>query len=385
MSEQLYGHEGIEADMGYVPMPAPTTDEPSPELEHAEAIRKWADDRAQQSRPIVERSYFDEADKPQEKNKTVEMDRAARDLSENREAEAAIAEMDRNAQLAAEIDQARGLRPQPEAQPELQEQPHTPLVSELQQPQSSPTESGQDEIVRVLQQNPKVLAALHQQHAANVASVETAVNNATQFAQQNAALAVAAIIARPELQGVPPGQYAGALQALKVSNPTAHAEIGRQIANTQAVVQQALQTEQAQKQRYAAAFQAWGNANDDAFDKSMASESPESFRALKDYTMQMMRGTGLSDADLLHQWNSNVLLRSAQGQGILADAARWRMMKAGIKPAPKPIPQVSRPGSSMDRPAAADRDSFALEQRFPRDLNVKQATQLLQGRRARGR
>jgi len=102
----------------------------------------------------------------------------------------------------------------------------------------------------------------------------------------------------------------------------------------------------------------------------------------------MLNEAGLSDQQILHEWNHNSVMRSAAGQSIMADAARFRMLKAGIKPAPKPIPQVSRPGSSMDRPAAADRDSFALEQRFggPKaSLSAKQASELLIARRARSR
>ena len=276
-TEQLYGREGIEAGMDYVPMPAPVTNEPDPELEHAEAFTKLVDDRAQEAKLTIERSYFDEDNKPQNPNKTVELDRAAKDLAENREAEAAVAEMDRNAQLAAEIDAARGFghgeslrAQQEEAQQPGAEQPAPEVMqTEPWQPQAAPTD-GVDPEVRAALQNPKVLAAVQQERVADLMRVEAAVNNATQWAQQNAAFAVAAIIARPELQGVPPGQYAGALQALKVSNPAAHADIERQITNTQAVIQQALQTQQQQQQRHAVAFQAWGNASDNEFDRQSA-------------------------------------------------------------------------------------------------------------------
>ena len=102
----------------------------------------------------------------------------------------------------------------------------------------------------------------------------------------------------------------------------------------------------------------------------------------------MLNEAGLSDQQIWQHWQTNPLFRSVQGQQVLADAARWRMAKAGIKAAPKPVPQVARPGSSMDRPAAADRDSFALEQRFGgRDtaLSVKDAAALTIARRARAR
>jgi hypothetical protein len=383
--EQLYGRAETEASQGYLPMPEPAPDKHDPELELVEAAAKWADGRARETSPIVERQYFDEADRPQAPNKVIELDRAAKDLAEIRQLEKTLADADAEERLAAEIDEARGLKPHEPDQSvqEVLQAEQTPLVSELQQ-QSAPMD-GIDPDVAAAFQNPKILAVLEQQHLQNTAKVESAVNQAAEWAQQNAAVAVAAIIARPELQGVPPGQYAGALQALKVSNPTAYAEIGRQIANTQAVLQQATQAQQMQHQRYATAFQEWSNAQDDVFERSVANEPPETVKALRQTAMQMMREAGLTDQQLAHEWNTNALLRSAPGQSLLADAARWRMLKAGIKPAPKPVPQVARPGSSMDRPDASDRDSFALEQRYQGPLTLKQAAALTVGRRARAR
>ena len=396
--EQLYGIEGIEHDQGYSPMPE-AAPEPAPDIERDMAIKDFVDNREQQERPAIQRQYVrqDDDSKPQPDNRTITPERAAKDLAENREAEAAVAEIERSLQLAAEIDAARrygegqSVRAQ-EAQQPGAEQP----APEVMEPQQQPIDNGIDPDVAAAFRNPKVLAVLEQHHLENTAKVESAVsaatakadyavNQATAYAQNNAALAVAAIIARPELQGVPPGQYAGALQALKVSNPTAYADIERQITNTQAVIQQANQALGQQQQRQAVAFHEWGKANDDAFDRSMASESPETIGAIKQTSLQMLRDGGLSDLEIAHHWNSNPIMRSALGQQVLADAARWRMAKAGIKPAPKPVPQVARPGSSMDRPDAANRDSFDLENRYRGPLSAKQAAELVIGRRARAR
>ena len=387
--DQLFGREATEAAQGYTPMPEPVADKPDPELEHAQAIERIID--RDPPSPIVERKYVraDDDSKPQPDNRTVELDRAAEDLAQNRIAEAAIAEIERDLQLANEIDAARG-----QAQPEATE-PQQPVAQPEPLQQSAPAD-GVDPDVAAAFRNPKVLAVLEQHHLENTAKVESAVsaatakadyavNQATAWAQNNAAVAVAAIIARPELQGVPPGQYAGALQALKVSNPAAHADIERQITNTQAVIQQATQALGQQQRRHAVAFHEWGKANDDAFDRSMASKSPETIGAIKQTSLQMLRDGGLSDLEIAHHWNSNPVMRSALGQQVLADAARWRMAKAGIKPAPKPVPQVARPGSSMDRPAASDRNAFELENRYRGPLSAKQAAELVIGRRARAR
>jgi hypothetical protein len=387
--EQLYGKEGIERDSGYAPIPEPAPAKPDePPLE--ESINNWAADREQEvaAKPVIDRSYVrtdgEKVGEHYPDHGTVSADRAARDLAENREAEAALAEFERTQQLAAEIDAARGL-PQPEAQPAEGWQPEVPQQTE--QPQNAPTDGGpDDDVVRVLQQNPRVLAAIQAQRSADVAQVETAINSAAQFAQQNAAVAVAAVLARPELQGVHPSQLPGALQALKISNPTAHAEIERQIANTSAVLQQAAQAQQVQQQRSAAMFQEFAKAHDNAFEKSVAGESPETLRSLRAYAHQMLNEAGLSDQEILHQWNSNPLMRSVHGQQILADAARWRINKAALaNKVARPVPQVARPGSSMDRPAAAERDALHLEARFRGPLSVKDAAALTIARRARAR
>jgi hypothetical protein len=179
----------------------------------------------------------------------------------------------------------------------------------------------------------------------------------------------------------------GALAALAKANPEAAQQIQSQINQAQILTQQAAEARTVQQQRAAIQFQAYGAAQDDAFEKSLAAEPPETIRAIKETAMQMMREAGLTDQQLAHEWNNNALLRSAQGQSLLADAARWRMMKSGIanKVAPKQIPAVVRPGTSVDRPDATGRADFAIEQRFRGPLSVKDAAALTIARRARSR
>jgi hypothetical protein len=254
--EQLYGREGNEAAQGYQPMPAATTDEPSPDLERDEAITKWADDREKEAatKPLVERQYVRPDDnKPQPDNRTVELDRAANDLKENREFEEDVAEFERTQKLAAEIDTARGLRPdlaQPaEAQPTQQQQPeptelekyNAALAIAYGQPATDALAS--DPEVQKALSNPRVLHAINEQRQADAVRVDQAERNAAaradqaigyaaQWARTNAEIAAAAILARPELQGVHPSQLGGALQALKTANPQAAQQSGPRAGDT---------------------------------------------------------------------------------------------------------------------------------------------------------
>lgn len=237
-----------------------------------------------------------------------------------------------------------------------------------------------------------MLAALQHERSADIAKVDQAIGAAAQWAQTNAELAAAAILARPELAGVHPSQIPGALQALATANPQAAQQIQQQLNRAQTLVQQAAEARSVQQQRAAMLFQQAAQQHDDEFDRLSAAsgETPEQRNEVSRHATQMLRDSGMSDQEILWNWNNNPLLRSVAGQQVLADAARYRMLKAGIpnKVAPKPIPQVARPGSSMDRPAAADRDAFQLEQRFggPKaPLSAKQAGDLLIARRARAR
>ena len=229
--EQLFGREETEASQGYVPMPEPVADKPDPELEQAQAIERIID--RDPPSPIIERQYVrqDDDSKPQPDNRTVELDRAAEDLAQNRMAEAATAEIERDLELANQIDAARGLRPDllADAQQPQDQQP----VAQPEQ-QSAPAD-GIDPEVAAAFRNPKILAVLEQHHQENTAKVKSAVNQAAAWAQENAAVAVAAIFARPELQGIPPNQLPGAMAALAKTNPALHNEIRGQINNVGAL------------------------------------------------------------------------------------------------------------------------------------------------------
>jgi hypothetical protein len=268
----------------------------------------------------------------------------------------------------------------------LEQQPHTPPVSELQQPQSPPADNGIDPEVAAALRNPKVLSAIQQQRAADVAKVDLAINAAAEWAQTNATIAAAAILNRPELKNIPPSQFPGAFAALVQANPVAAAEIQSQISQVQALSQQVQEAQRVQHQRVAIQFQEFATAADDAFEKSVAGESPEAVKSIRQYAHQMLNEAGLTDQQILYHWNTNPVMRSAFGQQILADAARYRMNKAAAaNKIARPIPNVQRPGSSVDRPDAANRDSFALENRYRGPLSAKQAAELVIGRRARAR
>jgi 3-oxoacyl-[acyl-carrier-protein] synthase III len=112
-----------------------------------------------------------------------------------------------------------------------------------------------------------------------------------------------------------------------------------------------------QYQRQAAeaeAFKISSKAHDDAFLKANPDfADTRKAKQLQDGTLAMLKKTGLSDADISALWNNqaSLSLRDHRAQTILAKAARWDMLQAGLKPvraAPKP---TISPGARNDGPA----------------------------------
>jgi hypothetical protein len=401
--EQLYGGPGVEQSQGFTPIPeAPAPAEPALE----ESINKWAEDREQEehAKPIINREYEhqdgENRGKPFDEKSTVSAERAARDLKDLRDAEAALSQMDKDAIAAFEIDQA-WQHGQGESRRALDAQQQTPQTAEQQQteqPQYSDGLEGVDPEVAAALRNPKVLNVLSNHYSAAEAKVAAAETNAAahvsaaiqqtaQWAQTNAELAAAAILARPELRGVHPSQIPGAIQALATANPQAAQQIQQQINHATALVQQSQEAQRVQQQRsamqYQQQFASYAQAQDQLFERSVAGVAPETIRAIGETAKQILREGGLTDAMIAHEYNNSPLLRSAVGQQVLADAARYRMLKAGVKPAPRAIPNVQRPGVSTSREEASAERDFAVEQRFKGNLSAKQASELLIARRAR--
>jgi hypothetical protein len=386
--EQLYGKEGLEHDAGLFPMPeAPPAK--SEETAATEALETWSKNRDQEAKPIIDRTYVrtdgDDVGKPYPEQGTVSAERAAQDLADARAGEADLQEAVANELLGVDIDLARAAAQPATQQPEAQPQEAQP---QQQQPTYNDGLDADPELAAALR-NPKVLNAIAVERHQDAQKVDAAISSAAQWAQTNAEIAAAALLNRQELRGIPASQLPGALAALAQSNPTLAAEIHGQIQQVQVLTQQAQEAQRVQQQRAQIQFAQAAALHDAEFDRLSAAsgETVEQRNEVARHAHQMLRDSGLSDIDIAHHWNSNPLLRSVAGQQILSDAAKYRMAKASAaQKVSRPIPNVQRPGSGLDRPAAADRDAFQLEQRFggPKaPLTAKQAGDLLIARRAR--
>src|SRR5262249_51772291 len=97
----------------------------------------------------------------------------------------------------------------------------------------------------------------------------------------------------------------------------------------------------------------------------------------------------MTDAQILHEWNSNYLLRSSQGQRILMDAARYRMAQRGLRQKiDRTAPVVQRPGSPAEIAPPGDYEYAKLSEKLDRSTGreaLKAAADLVTARRLRRR
>jgi hypothetical protein len=112
-----------------------------------------------------------------------------------------------------------------------------------------------------------------------------------------------------------------------------------------------VQQEQAQRQvaHYEASMSAFRTAEDAAFEAEFAKVPQERQTQIKAEALAMLRESGLSDEAINWNWHNNALLRSRQGQKVLADAAAWRLhqkMAQSMRPVHQ-VPKVQRPGSPL--------------------------------------
>jgi hypothetical protein len=157
--------------------------------------------------------------------------------------------------------------------------------------------------------------------------------------------------AAPELAGMNPAQVQGALQMMQQTNPQRAQQIAQLVGQAQNLVAQHQQQQFAEQQRQQAAaaeqFRQFAQASDNRFDAMNKDMPKEQMTAIKQEAVSMLKEYGLSDQDLMREYNSNPLFRSAAGQQIIAEAARWRLAQRSVsRAATRPVPNVQRPGIS---------------------------------------
>jgi hypothetical protein len=410
------GQRGVEESLGYSPMPMaqPIDKQDDDALDGRQAAEEILNRRAsgqaerdqqeleREARPVdIVRQYNDNATRERRPaNETVSAEQAAFDLAQSRRSEAETVKAFEDAAVADAIDQ---LRAQPvEAQPQQQEVPQQE-VPQQEVPQPEVNQAGDDEVVRLLQSNPRLLNAINQEVGQHAAQAEHARQSYAQAVTQNATAALAACLSYfPEIQQCNTNeQLTAALHAISKTNPQRYNEIAQHLGRVRnlvgeaqrvAAVQQQAQAQQqeaqwaAYQQQYAQAWTQGAKAADDQYAKFSQQYSAEQNAEITKEAMSMLRDYGMTDADIAYQWNNNPSFRSFPAQRMMHDAARWRMLGRGSESKRvKTAPQVQRPGSPAERVPDSDYRLDKLRAKLDASGSARDAAAYLTARRAAGR
>jgi hypothetical protein len=109
-------------------------------------------------------------------------------------------------------------------------------------------------------------------------------------------------------------------------------------------------------------------------DKARASKVAESAKAT-------LKDVGFTDQELsdLYHGKLSLSLRDARVQMLVVDAVKYREAKSAVKPAPKSVPPVQRPG--VAQPKGPSDAVQALKDKFEKTGGLKEAAALLAARR----
>ncbi len=109
---------------------------------------------------------------------------------------------------------------------------------------------------------------------------------------------------------------------------------------------------------------------------------------LQQASFEYLTDIGFKENELASNWNGQekISFRDARMQQLVHDATRYRELKAKPPaPAPRPVPQVQRPGVSQPRGASDDQAVQSLNNKFERTGSLKDAAALLTAKRMAAR
>lgn len=321
--------------------------------------------------------------------KSVTVERAADELARqhSEEAEQQFSEHGKN--LQGEIDRVRALAagvPPPDEAPDQEASVPPP---QFEEPPQQPA-SGLSPKVAAALQDPEIRAVLESAIAPAEQARQQYLDGLTQAAQ----LATAGVFARLQTKfpNVTQEQIPAAMSLLESQDPAFFSEIRQDAQRAVTLVQashQASQQMQAEQHRAAQSqYQQYAKAQDDAFDKAVSNENPETVRAAGREIIEYAKSQGISEEVLGQIWASNSVIRSAPFQQMMYDAARYRMAQktAMANPASRTnIPPVQKPGIAGDRSDYAQGDVAAAMARLKKSSGVgaaRAAVDVLRAQRA---
>jgi hypothetical protein len=372
LQEQTFGRESVERAAGFVPanvdMPQsePQGDISIQETELREAANEIVKDRNERQREIESRpvdSAIEMRDTRGHKlpdNETLSVEEASHLVTGARNKEETTIDLNERDALAREIDALRAgvTSEQLLAEPVALDQQVQPRLVQDAQP------SPHDRMAKAFQENPEILAGLRETIQQEQAKTNYAYEQYAAGVAQSAVTAAAALVAQfPELSNLAPQQIPTAIEVVSKQNPARAQAMIDHLKQTQRIVQDAARAQQQHQQwhaqRYRAAFDQDAARHDMAYDQWVRNQgiTPAEHKEVYDEVMNDFRRQGWTDQQVYEAWTNNAAMRSFAGQQQMFQAAKWRLSQRAIKGKQfKPVPQVQRPGSPVER--ATDDDVY---------------------------
>lgn len=389
-TEGLFGREAELAQAGYKPMP----EAPKPEEEEFASPRDAADDlsASRATAPTVEVFYQKVADGDRiDGSEAVMVERAARDLTAYRNANADSAAKSISNDFAAEID---GMRAEAiKGNPKLAEHygvEMAPTDTKETKPEVASDKRGDDAAIddataaaidamdglnpgtKEALKNPQIRAALEEefgkaQHVQE--SFSQALNTVQSWAQASFLESI------PELAGLPPDQLEQGLAALaQVDPPRFNAAMN--LLNRVQTIQAAQQQEHQRQSEIARQnFNAYAKEQDANFEAMTGRMSPAENAQFGADMLSYAGELGIGQDQLIHLLQNEPIMRHAAFQRMVHDAVKYRQVqKASNAVSRKALPPVMRPGTSN---ASRASDSSSQISALERKMGSANATQQL--------
>jgi hypothetical protein len=196
------------------------------------------------------------------------------------------------------------------------------------------------------------------------------------------------IITAEFLRDFPDVKSLNDLQTLAHTNPERYVQAHAALNRAQAVVSEHQQIGQQATQEAQAQFQHWAHQQDDVFTgRHPELKDPKVAQQMGDLALQELQKIGLSRHEIaaLYHGVQDISFRDARTQEILLDAIRWRASKNRMKEiASRPLPAVQRPGTRRDAMPGEHATVQAAEKAMSTNPSLRNATRLMQARRAAG-
>jgi hypothetical protein len=390
-SEPLLGREGIEADLGYKPMPEPE-DRPEPESDIKAEVERLQASRAPADDPVVPIEYqrLDTGEKAPT-NETVDLDRAAKDLSTYHGQQADEMRRTDDVNLTRYIDGMRAevLEANPEIAKELGlSKEEIAAAKAAKAEEASPSEfndaaraemakqateeptsddiysniEGLEPETREALKKPQVRAFLETNAAETdqaVQSYKTGLQTAHSFAQ------AAVVTLVPELAQIPPEQWAPIANALKLQGDPRGQQLERLLSNVANVSQHQqviAHHEQAQRHyQFETLRQEYGKQSEQV----LGPMTPAEKYAMAEDLVSYLGEYGLNREQVLQEAKTNLAFSHPAFNALAKDALKWRAQQKAVRAVPVRgnLPPVTRPGTSFHRSSGDNSSQIAALQK----------------------